>query len=83
MNKKVVCSIYHIDEAKFSTEDLIEFDERDKYVDFYHVISLKTKQQLEKLTKKKIISIPFWVNQDIWFPIENKQDEKVKSNKEA
>ena len=37
MNKKLL-SIYHIDEAKFSTEDLIEFDERDKYVDLYHDI---------------------------------------------
>ena len=31
-----------------------DFYERDKYVDFYHVISLKTKQQLEKLTKKRL-----------------------------
>ena len=71
--KNIVCSVYHIDFENFDKKEKDDFYERDKYVDFYHVISLKTKQQLEKLTKKKIISIPFWVNQDIWFPIENKQ----------
>lgn len=70
--KHVVCSIYHIDFEKFSNEDNQEFFERDQYVDFYHVISLKTKEQLQTLTNKKIISIPLWVNQKNWFHIENK-----------
>jgi len=71
-NKVVICSIYHIDEEKFSDKDLIEFNERDKFVDFYHVISENTKLQLKKLTSKKIVSIPFWVNQNIWFEIKDK-----------
>ena len=70
--KKVICSIYHIDEEKFNDADLKEFKQRDQYVDFYHVISENTKQQLTKYTKKKIISIPFWVDQSMWFNIENK-----------
>ena len=72
-NKKVVCSIYHIDFEKFASEDKKEFEERDSFVDLYHVISEKTKLQLQKLTNKEIISIPFWVNQNIWFPIEDKE----------
>ena len=72
-NKKVVCSIYHIDFEKFALEDKKEFEERDSFVDLYHVISEKTKLQLQKLTNKEIISIPFWVNQNIWFPIEDKE----------
>ena len=44
----------------------------DQYVDLYHVISLKTKEQLERLTSKEIISIPFWVNQENLFQIDNK-----------
>ena len=32
--KKVICSIYHIDEEKFSSNDLEEFNERDRFVDF-------------------------------------------------
>jgi len=27
---------------------------------------------LSKLTEKEIVYIPFWVNQNIWFEIENK-----------
>ena len=77
-NKEVICSIYHIDFEKFDEEEKKEFLERDKYVDFYHVISLKTKEQLAKLTKKEIISIPFWVDQNIWRSMENKKDLRKK-----
>lgn len=77
-NKEVICSIYHIDFEKFDEEDKKEFLERDKYVEFYHVISLKTKEQLAKLTKKEIISIPFWVDQNIWRSMENKKDLRKK-----
>ncbi len=71
-SKNVVCSIYHIDFKSFDEEEKEDFFERDKYVDFYHVISLKTKKQLETITDKKIISIPLWINQNNWFYIENK-----------
>ena len=77
-NKEVICSIYHIDFEKFDEEEKKEFLERDKYVEFYHVISLKTKEQLAKLTKKEIISIPFWVDQNIWRSMENKKDLRKK-----
>ncbi len=80
MNKKVVCSIYHIDEAKFSTEDSMEFDERDKYVDFYHVISENTKNQLKKYTNKTIISIPFWADSKMWHKIDNLKELRTKYN---
>ena len=72
-NKKVVCSIYHFEDKDFDVEALQEFNERDKYVDCYHVISPKTKLEIEKLTNKKIFYIPFWVNENIWFAIENKK----------
>ncbi len=77
-NKKIVCSIYHIDEDKLDNSELNEFHKRDGYVDFYHVISEKTKVQVRSLTDKPIKSIPFWVNQNIWFEIENKYDLKKK-----
>ena len=70
--KKVLCSIYHIDEEKFTEKALQEFKDRDKYVSEYHVISKKTISQIEKLTDKEITYIPFWVNQDKWFEIEDK-----------
>ena len=71
--RKVVCSIYHIDENKFNDVDIKEFKDRDKYVSEYHVISKKTTSQLRKLTNKKISYIPFWVNQDNWFEISDKK----------
>ena len=67
--KKVICSIYHIDFKKFDKNDEEDFYKRDQYVDIYHVISKKTYDQVKKLTNKKIISIPFWVDQNLWFEI--------------
>lgn len=64
--KKVICSIYHIDEAKFDETEKKNFFNRDQYVDNYHVISKITKLQIEKLTNKPITVIPFWINQNIW-----------------
>ena len=81
--KKTLCSIYHIDEEKFDNKEKSIFFERDKYVDEYHVISQKTKNQVSQLTDKKITSIPFWVNKNIWFQINDKQKlyEKFKFDK--
>ena len=78
--KKVVCTIHHIDESKFDEKQKKEFYERDKYVDFYHVISEKTFKQLANLTDKKIFEIPFWVNQNIWFQLDNKTALRKKYN---
>ena len=71
-DKKVVCSIYHIEEKDFEHKQIKEFNKRDSFVDFYHVISLKTKKELEKLTDKEIIYIPFWSDQNTWFKIDDK-----------
>ena len=79
-NKKIVCSIYHIDEDKLDKAQLSEFQKRDVYVDFYHVISEKTKEQIRFLTDKPIQSIPFWVNQNIWFDIPDKESIRNKYN---
>ena len=78
--KNVVCSIYHIDFETFGKKERSEFFERDKYVDFYHVISLKTKEQLQTLTEKEIVSIPLWVNQNNWFHIEKKDNLRKEFN---
>ncbi len=72
-NKKVMCSIYHIDFESFDKKQEKDFYKLDSFVDEYHVISLKTKDQLKQLTDKKITSIPFWINQENWFYIEDKK----------
>ncbi len=76
--KKVVASIYHIDFDNFDEKQKNDFYKLDQYVDQYHVISLKTKEQLKTLTKKEITSIPFWINQDNYFY----KNEKVELRKE-
>tara|TARA_B100000029_G_scaffold475048_1_gene518000 strand:- start:1080 stop:1994 length:915 start_codon:yes stop_codon:yes gene_type:complete len=70
IEKRVLCSYYHFD---FDNFDYEEFKDLDQYVDQYHVISEKTKKDLETLTSKKIISIPFWVNQEIFYEIKDKK----------
>ena len=73
-DKRVVCSIYHIEEKDFEQKQIKEFNKRDSFVDLYHVISLKTKKELEKLTDKEIIYIPFWSDQNTWFKIDDKDN---------
>ena len=48
--------------------------ELDKFIDAYHTISLKTRDELAKVTDKPIYYIPLWVNQNIWFHIKNKKE---------
>ena len=79
-NKKVLCTIHHIDFAKFSKKEEAEFNKRDKYVKYYHTISQKTKKQIQQLTDKEIFVIPFWLNQNNFFQIENKELLKEKYN---
>ena len=79
-SKTVVCSIFHLEDKDFLDKNLKEFRKRERYVDCYHVISLKTKKDLEKITEKKIIYIPFWVNGNIWFQIKDKDTLRDKYN---
>ena len=72
-NKKVVCTIHHLEDGDFENDKREEFFERDKYVDVYHVISKKTKNELEQYTKKPITYIPFWSNNKIFYEIKNKK----------
>lgn len=79
-SKTVICSIFHLEDKDFSDKYLKEFRRREKYVDCYHVISLKTKKDLENITDKKIVYIPFWVNGNIWFDIEDIETLRDKYN---
>lgn len=70
--KTVVATVHHIDEEKFDKTQQKEFLLRDSYIDYYHTISTQSSEQLKKYTDKPIFKIPFWVNQEVWFNIENK-----------
>jgi glycosyltransferase involved in cell wall biosynthesis len=76
--KKSICTIHHIDFKKFNTENEKEFYSLDKNISAYHTVSQKTKLDLVKLTDKKIYSIPFWVNQNIFFKLDDKNKVRKK-----
>lgn len=78
-NKKVICTIHHIDEYKLKNQ-INSFKKRDDYVDKYHVTNHGTKNQLQKLTDKEIYVEPFWVNPKNWFEIDDKDSLRKKYN---
>ena len=77
-NKKVICTVHHIDETSFSEKDKKNFMTLDKYIDEYHTISKISYEQLRKLTNKRINVIPFWVDNKKWFPIKDKSNLRKK-----
>ena len=79
-SKYVICSIYHLEERDFEDTQINDFKKRDQFVDLYHVISPKTKDELKKLTNKEIIYIPFWSDPNAWFEIKDKKSIRDKYN---
>lgn len=77
-NKKVILSIYHIENTLSESKEIKNILELDKYVDAYHTISQKTKLQLEKITNKPIYFLPLWVNQNLWYYISEKENLRIK-----
>lgn len=75
--KKILCTVHHIVPEKFSEAYKQEFLLRDRYVDVYHTPCKKTAEQISRYTNKRIVSFPFWVNNNIFYPID-----KFKFNKE-
>ena len=75
---KVICTYHHLDLNNFSKENQDDFYNLDQYVDEYHVISKPTRKQVEKFTNKNITVIPFWINQNIFFKIDNKDKLRAK-----
>ena len=80
IRNKVLCTIHHIDEDKFDSKEMEDFLDRDKFVDLYHAISENTYKQIRKITSKPIVKIPFWVNQNIWYHINDKLKLREKYN---
>jgi glycosyltransferase involved in cell wall biosynthesis len=79
-SKRVIATIHHIVPNKFNQELKNDFNDRDQYIDLYHVPCQKTKTQLKSLTNKPIWVQPFWVNPNLWF--EMPQSEKIEIRKQ-
>ena len=78
VNKKVMCTIHHIDLEKFDKKEKEDFYLRDKLVDEYHVPSLSSYKQLKNFTDKKINVIPFWIDNNKYFKIHDKNNLRKK-----
>jgi len=72
MKKKVVTTMHHIDFEKFDDLAYRQFMHRDSMTDAYHVPCEKTMEQVKRLTDKDVFVQPFWVNQDMWFDMPDK-----------
>lgn len=70
--KKIICTIHHFDTKDLEPFNVSLFKKRDKYIDAYHVLNNKMLHQLSQLTNKPVYMMPFWVNQNIFFPIQDK-----------
>jgi len=64
--KNVVTTIHHIVEEKFDRDAQIDFAMRDDITDVYHVPNEYTCSFISKFTKKPIVVIPYWANQNLW-----------------
>ena len=71
LKTNLCCAPFIILMKKFSELEN-NFYKLDSYVDFYHVPSLKTLEQLKRLTSKKIFHIPYWVNHKNFYYIDDK-----------
>lgn len=84
-NKKIIQSIYHIEDTSSQSIEAQKITNNDKFINGYHVISRKTKKELSQFTNKPIYYLPLWVNQNIWFYKKNKTELRNKygfNNKE-
>ena len=75
-DKKVICTIHHLDPAKFDQND---FEELDQFVNIYHIITKKTEKFLRSLTEKEIFYSPFWVDSNKFYEIKDKSDIRSKN----
>ena len=72
-DKKVVCTEHHIVPSKFTQNSYNEFMYRDQFVDLYHVPNSHTREVVEQLTKKPIVTMNYWYDPKKWYP-QNKQE---------
>lgn len=76
--KIVVTTVNHICPTKITDELVREIRERDKITDVYHVTSEITKSTLAQWTTKPIHVFSYWLNQETWRPLHNKDELRQK-----
>lgn len=76
-NKQVITTIHHIDWDKIDNFNK-NFDKIKNITTKYHVICDKVYYDLKKITNKQIVISNFWINENMYFPIENKKELREK-----
>jgi hypothetical protein len=80
-NKYVITTIHHIDKDKINEKN---FKFLNSITNKYHTISKIGEIELKKYTEQEIITYPFWINDNNWFEIKDKdklkQEFKIKSD---
>jgi len=64
--RTVITTVHHIVPEKFDNKRRQDFMLRDMVTDIYHVYNSRTYEQIRPLTKKPIVIIQYWANQNIW-----------------
>lgn len=74
-HKKVLTTHHHFAPEKFNKQAKIEFDYLDEMTTAYHVPNFRTRDFIQKFTKKQIHVIPYWANQNIWKVLSDTKDQ--------
>ena len=70
--KTVITTIHHIDFSKLTESKKKHFAYVDSVTTYYHTICEITKAAIQTFSRKEIFVQPFWVNENVWKPLENK-----------
>jgi len=71
--KKVISTIHHIDPEKFNHSHVFRFEQ---FVNFYHAPSYKSECQIKEHTPKEVVSMPWWINNEIWTELDKNKCRK-------
>lgn len=72
--KKVITTIHHITPWKVDDKQLRHFNKLNKITDIFHSICELTTNEMKKYFTKKIVTFPFWHNENIWKKMNNKNE---------
>ena len=72
--KKVITTIHHITPWKVDNIQLEHFNKLNRITDIFHSICELTTIEMKKYFTKKIVTFPFWHNENIWKEINNKNE---------
>jgi glycosyltransferase involved in cell wall biosynthesis len=74
----IIVTIHHIDWHNNNNETIKMIEKLNAIVDSYHVICDKVKLDMAKLTKKNIVQANFWIDENNFYKIQEKEELRKK-----